>query len=509
MHIFLILTSSSFILLFNIKLKIFSPSDATGLDQMLMNMLRVPADKPNMPDTDEPMTPPMSPIAPLIRMILNMLRVPADEPSMPDEPIIAPKPPTAPVPVCPNCCNSPRRCYFGSIADNRKCFDRNICPRPPMSTSAPLPPVTPAPIICPRCCADRRGCSRKEEKRCRNKYICPTIFKPPTKPPIKPPCPPCCSTETCSPGIRPMCLQNKCPSSLTCPSCCHDPDKPCKHLQERLKCSRCNCPSCCLKETCGPHDQQVCDILNCPSAHPCPDCCHPLSKPCSYWYDKIQCKRCPAVSKPKESRFVDCPSCCSKGNCMLADEILCNKRDCDLAPCPDCCYFDESCDTPRHKSQCNQCPTCPACCSQGNCNPYLKQLCDDRDCLSRKLNVNPFPSCCLSDNGCAYYGDKIKCPSYLSNYCFAKLRCCAEGSCKTKELEEKCVEYKCDQPDCPQCCNSNWQHDKCFTWQNEIKCSRCPDKMPPCPRCCSTWPPCGLFEIHLCASCVFPFLFGK
>ena len=232
MHIFLILTSSSFILLFNIKLKIFSPSDATGLDQMLMNMLRVPADKPNMPDTDEPMTPPMSPIVPLIRMIMNMLRVPADEPSM---------------------------------------------------------------------------------------------------------------------------------------------------------------------------------------------------------------------------------------------------------------------------------PTCPACCSQGDCNPYLKQLCDDRDCLSRKLNVNPFPSCCLSDS-CAFFGDQIKCPSYLSNYCFAKLRCCAEGSCRTKELEEKCFEYKCDQPECPQCCH--WQNRNCFTGHNQLKCSRCLDKEPPCPRCCSNrpFPSCGGFfeNLSLCGSCDHP-----
>ena len=508
---------------------------------MLMNMLRVPTDKSNMPNTDEPMTPPMSPIAPLIRMIMNMLRVPADEPSMPDEPIIAPKPPTTPVPVCPICCYRPRRCVIKD--NNRKCFDRNICPRPPMSTSAPLPPVTPAPIICPRCCADRRGCSRKEETKCRNKYICPTIFKPPTKPPTKPcpdcchppskpckywhdkiqcrrcpatkpptkpPCPKCCSTETCSPGERKTCLQNKCPSSLVCPSCCHNPYEPCSIRQDRLKCRRCHCPSCCLLETCSSkYEKKLCDKLNCPSAHPCPDCCHPdpPDKPCSNWYDKIQCKRCPAVSKPKESRFEDCPSCCSKGNCMLADEILCNERDCDLAPCPDCCYFDESCDTPRHKSQCNQCPTCPTCCSQGDCNDYLQSLCVKRDCLSRKINVNPFPSCCLSDS-CTFYGDKLKCPSYLSNYCIEKLTCCSDGSCRDPEDEKKCFKYNCPQPNCPKCCH--WQHDKCATGLNLVKCPRCQ-----CPSCCYTLPiaSCGFFEnFSLCRSCpnkpIFN-LFGK
>ena len=491
-----------------------------------MNMLRAPANKPIMPDTDEPMTPPMSPIAPLIRMILNMLRVPADEPSMPDEPIIAPKPPTAPVPP-----------------------------------------------ICPRCCADRRGCSRKEETKCRNKYICPTIFKPPTKPPTKPcpdcchppskpckywhdkiqcrrcpavskpcpdcchspskpceywhdkiqcrrcpatkpptkpPCPKCCSTETCSPKEREKCLENKCPSSLVCPSCCHNPYEPCSIRQDRLKCRRCHCPSCCLLETCSSkYEKKLCDKLNCPSAHPCPDCCHPdpPDKPCSNWYDKIQCKRCPAVSKPKESRFGDCPSCCSRGNCMLADEILCNERDCDLAPCPDCCYFDESCDTPRHKSQCNQCPTCPACCSQGDCNDYLQSLCVKRDCLSRKINVNPFPSCCLSDS-CTFYGDKLKCPSYLSNYCIEKLTCCSDGSCRDPEDEKKCFKYNCPQPTCPKCCH--WQHDKCATGLNLVKCPRCQ-----CPSCCYTLPiaSCGFFEnFSLCRSCpnkpIFN-LFGK
>ena len=482
---------------------------------MLMNMLRVSAEKPNMPDHDEPMTPPMPPLAPLLKMLApllkNMFRVPTDGPIMPDEPIIAPIPPTAPVPVCPACCYRPRRCVIED--NNRKCFDRNICPRPPMSTSAPLPPVTPVPIPCPKCCADRRGCSRKEKAQCRDRYICPTIFKPPTKPPTKPPCPKCCSTETCSPQQRDKCHENKCPSSLTCPSCCHNPlaspNKPCSNSQDRRKCSRCHCPSCCLTETCSSkYEKKLCDKLNCPSSHPCPSCCHSSSKPCENWYDKIKCKRCPAESKPKESRFVDCPSCCSKGNCMLADEILCNKRDCDLAPCPDCCYFDESCDTLKHKLQCKQCPTCPACCSRGNCNDYLQSLCVKRDCLSRKLNINPYPSCCLSDS-CAYYGDKIKCPSYLSKYCIEKLSCCSDGSCTDPDDERKCFKYNCPQPECPQCCH--WQHGKCATPENVRKCPRCPDKMPPCPRCCSTWPPCGLFEIHLCASCdpPFPFLFGK